>query len=256
MKKSTSSGLEPVYHKCQSHTRPYPGLTEWELQHNNVYWKVKGKITPVLAHHTIASNGFMSIYCLAYPSVVKMKAVCSCETSVHFKQNTWRYIPEDRTLHNHRCANFKSDNMGRADVKLHGFIAALNEGELPHSPSGRFTPGTQFRLGGSQSCSGHGSEENIPCFCQYSGPDRPAHSCHNLLAFSKVFSLNWPNQYWVYIRSLGNRLRLSSGVSSASCVITTEYARGCPRATNFIFTRLRPEKTSLRTVAVKASNHI
>jgi hypothetical protein len=25
------------------------------------------------------------------------------ETSVDFKRNTWRYIPEDRTLHNDRC---------------------------------------------------------------------------------------------------------------------------------------------------------
>jgi hypothetical protein len=36
------------------------------------------------------------------------EAICSSETSVDFHQTTWRYIPEDRTLHNHRCENLKS----------------------------------------------------------------------------------------------------------------------------------------------------
>jgi hypothetical protein len=30
------------------------------------------------------------------------------ETSPDFKRTTWRYIPENRTLHNHRYENFKS----------------------------------------------------------------------------------------------------------------------------------------------------
>jgi hypothetical protein len=30
------------------------------------------------------------------------------EMSVEFQQTTWRYIPENRTLHNHRCENLKS----------------------------------------------------------------------------------------------------------------------------------------------------
>jgi hypothetical protein len=29
-------------------------------------------------------------------------------TSVDFQRTTWRYIPEDRTLHNHRCENLSS----------------------------------------------------------------------------------------------------------------------------------------------------
>jgi hypothetical protein len=37
-----------------------------------------------------------------------MEAVCSSETSVDFQDNTRRYIPEDSTLHNHRCENLKS----------------------------------------------------------------------------------------------------------------------------------------------------
>jgi hypothetical protein len=37
-----------------------------------------------------------------------MEAICSSETSVDFQRTTRRYIPEDSTLHNHRCENLKS----------------------------------------------------------------------------------------------------------------------------------------------------
>jgi hypothetical protein len=37
-----------------------------------------------------------------------MEAICSSETSVATQQTTWRQIPEDDTLHNHRCENLKS----------------------------------------------------------------------------------------------------------------------------------------------------
>jgi hypothetical protein len=37
-----------------------------------------------------------------------MEAVCSSETSVDIQRITRRYIPEDGTLHNHRCENLKS----------------------------------------------------------------------------------------------------------------------------------------------------
>jgi hypothetical protein len=33
---------------------------------------------------------------------------CSSETSVDFQRTTQHYIPEDRTLHNHRWENLKS----------------------------------------------------------------------------------------------------------------------------------------------------
>jgi hypothetical protein len=37
-----------------------------------------------------------------------MEAKCSSETSVDIQRTTRRYIPEDGTLHNHRCENLKS----------------------------------------------------------------------------------------------------------------------------------------------------
>jgi hypothetical protein len=49
-----------------------------------------------------------SKFFLAYSSTFKMDAICSSETSVDFQRTTRRYIPEDGTLHNHRCENLKS----------------------------------------------------------------------------------------------------------------------------------------------------
>jgi hypothetical protein len=37
-----------------------------------------------------------------------MEAICSSETPVYTQRTTPRYIPEDGTLHNHRCENLKS----------------------------------------------------------------------------------------------------------------------------------------------------
>jgi hypothetical protein len=41
-------------------------------------------------------------------SALKTEAICSSEMSVDFQWTTRRYIPEDGTLHNHRCENLES----------------------------------------------------------------------------------------------------------------------------------------------------
>jgi hypothetical protein len=41
----------------------------------------------------------MLVSCLVYSSTLKIEAIRSSELSVHFHRNTWRYIPEERTLH-------------------------------------------------------------------------------------------------------------------------------------------------------------
>jgi hypothetical protein len=51
---------------------------------------------------------FMLVSCLPYSLTSKMEAAFSSETSVDFQQITWRYTPDDRTLHNHCCENLKS----------------------------------------------------------------------------------------------------------------------------------------------------
>jgi hypothetical protein len=49
----------------------------------------------------------MLMSCLAYSLALKMEATCPSETSIDFQRATRRYIPEDRTLHNHRCENLR-----------------------------------------------------------------------------------------------------------------------------------------------------
>jgi hypothetical protein len=39
---------------------------------------------------------------------LKMEEACPYNTAVDYQRTTQRYIPEDRTLHNHRCENLKS----------------------------------------------------------------------------------------------------------------------------------------------------
>jgi hypothetical protein len=45
---------------------------------------------------------------LADFSTLKMEAIRSSETSVHFRRSTRRHIPEDGILHSHHCENLKS----------------------------------------------------------------------------------------------------------------------------------------------------
>jgi hypothetical protein len=47
-------------------------------------------------------------FLLKCSSTLKMEAICSSETSVASQQTTRSHIPEDDTLHNHRCENLKS----------------------------------------------------------------------------------------------------------------------------------------------------
>jgi hypothetical protein len=51
---------------------------------------------------------FMLVSCLAYSPTLKMEATCSSEKSVNTQWTTQRYIPVDRTPHNHGCENLKS----------------------------------------------------------------------------------------------------------------------------------------------------
>jgi hypothetical protein len=51
---------------------------------------------------------FMLVSYLAYSSILKLEAICSSETPIDFQWTTWRYIPEDISLHNHRRKTLKS----------------------------------------------------------------------------------------------------------------------------------------------------
>jgi hypothetical protein len=49
---------------------------------------------------------------------------CSSETSVDFRRTTLRYIPEDRTIHNHRSESLKPNIL----VKLYVYSCFVVEG--------------------------------------------------------------------------------------------------------------------------------
>jgi hypothetical protein len=63
----------------------------------------------------------MLVSCLTYSCTLKREAIFSSETSVDFQQTTLRYIPEDRTLYNHRWENLKRYFYfltGKSDLRL------------------------------------------------------------------------------------------------------------------------------------------
>jgi hypothetical protein len=72
---------------------------------------------------------FVLVFCLAYSLTLK-EIRRSSETSDGFQRTTRRYIPEDRTLHNHRCENLKSY------IKFHVRQGPLFEVYLTHGISG------------------------------------------------------------------------------------------------------------------------
>jgi hypothetical protein len=69
----------------------------------------------MLIEETEGEKQFEACHLLAFwffaeliSSTLKMEAICSSETSVETRRTTRRHIPEDDTLHNHRCENLKS----------------------------------------------------------------------------------------------------------------------------------------------------
>jgi hypothetical protein len=65
------------------------------------------KINLRLGGTVLMSACFIVTPCLAYSSDLKIKVICSSETSPGFQWTTWCYIQEDRTLHTHHCKNGK-----------------------------------------------------------------------------------------------------------------------------------------------------
>jgi hypothetical protein len=51
-------------------------------------------------------------------SNLKMEATCSSEILTEFHRNTRRYIPEERTLHNHPCESLKSKESYGLSINL------------------------------------------------------------------------------------------------------------------------------------------
>jgi hypothetical protein len=65
----------------------------------------RNKFSKKPARKQVPSRALVS--CSAYSSTLKMEAIFLSEMSVDSQRTTRRHIPEDDTLHNHRCENLK-----------------------------------------------------------------------------------------------------------------------------------------------------
>jgi hypothetical protein len=55
-----------------------------------------------------------------------MEATCSSEKSADFQGTTLRYIPEDKTLRNHRIKNLKSCKLSWSGIELNISVVLEN----------------------------------------------------------------------------------------------------------------------------------
>jgi hypothetical protein len=72
---------------------------------------------------------------LVYSSTLKMEVTRSSETSVDFQRTTRRYIPQDGTLHSHRCEILKSYKHGNTFQKMFTFIHNRIHNSPPLDPT-------------------------------------------------------------------------------------------------------------------------
>jgi hypothetical protein len=87
-----------------------------KVMDNSIFWditlcipsKVNRRFGGTCRKAFYLPHAFTLVSCSAYSSTLKMEATCSSEMSVSFQRTTWRYIPEDRILHNHQCENLRS----------------------------------------------------------------------------------------------------------------------------------------------------
>jgi hypothetical protein len=76
---------------------------------SSVFWDMS--CSPLYVNRclrALLATWFMLVSCMVYSATLKMEATSSSETSVDFQWTTRRYIPENRTLHNHHCGILKS----------------------------------------------------------------------------------------------------------------------------------------------------
>jgi hypothetical protein len=92
---------------CDNFRKVHSSTLAWEFKKIHLVLK---KLQIVLTAYGISKNVCGEEE--AYFSTLKMEAICSSETSVDTQRTTRCYIPEDGSLHTHRCENLKSCFVG------------------------------------------------------------------------------------------------------------------------------------------------
>jgi hypothetical protein len=98
-----------VHWRAWPHGEPLSAVMWWRLSmifqraDERFPWLAQTEASQLLG----LSPAFTLVSCSAY-STLKMEAICSFETSADFQWTTQCYVPEDSTLHNHRCENLRS----------------------------------------------------------------------------------------------------------------------------------------------------
>jgi hypothetical protein len=67
------------------------------------------RVEEIISARTILPPAYLLVLAEIISSTLKMEAIYSSETSAATQETTRRHIPEDNTLHNHRCENLKSN---------------------------------------------------------------------------------------------------------------------------------------------------
>jgi hypothetical protein len=95
----------------------FDSVTILLLKTSSIFWDImpssplkvlfifKLKKSQARHQHELLATCLMLVSCLAYTLMMKMVEACCSKTQDDFQRITRRYVPEDRTLHNHTCEN-------------------------------------------------------------------------------------------------------------------------------------------------------
>jgi hypothetical protein len=177
----------------------------------------------------------MMLSCLAYSSTLQMEAACSSETSVHFHETTQSDIPEDKTLHSHRCENVKCKikknslynheltYTGRIIIerahKTNQIIRWLLENPLDALQT-KLTMSLKFRVSSSFKYAPYFGEKGFQCLNVYTLQKRKECVYNNRLFLT--FSVTWVSLVCVWVVDLrACLLRQCTKLSSFTKIILT-----------------------------------
>jgi hypothetical protein len=83
-------------------------------KNNSVGFDIQWCLLRVESQRALLSRWFLA----RLIRILNKEAICSSETSFDFQRSTRRYIPEDCTVHNHRCENIRFYNKDMVSTQV------------------------------------------------------------------------------------------------------------------------------------------